>query len=103
MVKKDLSEAVQTCEANKKITEDTNANLQKDRDDIDRKFSTLKLRYASQCVPIARQTNTTSSGAGTVAANGITAEALFEFTRTHCSSYRSQRVQLESFIDAERK
>lgn len=60
----------ETCDADKKLTKDTNDALQKDRDAIARKLASLKLQHPATCVPVTNPTNVLTSNGGLPGQNG---------------------------------
>lgn len=99
-VRKDLSEAVTKCESDKKITENANDALSKDRDAISLRLAGL-LQQPSQCVQPTGTAHSGKGGAGHAAAN-VSSAWLLQFAAT-CENYRETVSELDGFLDAERR
>lgn len=95
-----LSSAVAKCESDKKITENANDALSKDRDAISLRLASL-LQQPSQCVQPTGAAKPSKGGAGHAAAN-VSSAWLLQFAAT-CENYRETVSELDGFLDAERR
>lgn len=93
---------VKQCDAQKKITEEANNALQKDRDTIAAKLASSKLLQPAKCVSVASVANHTSSGGEHAGQNGVRSDWLYEYA-AECETYRSEVILLNNFGLGERK
>ena len=98
IVKGELS----SCITNQQITGEINAKLQKDRETIAAKLATLKRLQPNSSVSVAGQADPVGAGARPAGTNGTVTGTSDDFRdyAAKCATYRSERVELESFIDS---
>lgn len=94
-----LSSAIVKCESDKKITENANDALSKDRDAISLRLASL-LQQPSQCVQPTGAAHSGKGGAGHAAAN-VSSAWLLNYG-AQCENYRSEVIVLDKFLDDEK-
>lgn len=91
------------CDDQKKLTNETNDALQKDRDTIAAKLAASKRLQPTRCVvPTTGVANNTSGGGKHAGSYGVTSDALYEYS-AECETYRSEVILLNNFGLGERK
>lgn len=99
-----LLEAQQTadnkqCNIDKQISRETNDQLQKDRDSIADRLTTLLMQQPAKCVPVTGKTQLSTSGKpGHAGQNGIRSQWLRQYA-AECETYRREVTSCVGFIN----
>lgn len=94
---------VAQCNAEKLTTKEATDALQKNRDDLARRLSALKLQRPARCVNIARTTDVQHSEGRPAGRDGLSSDWLYTYAAEQCSSYWRQLKVCDKFLDDERK
>lgn len=92
---------IQQCNIDKQITRQANDNLQKDRDDITRKYDDLRMHKPMRCVVPSKPSELSSGGVGYARQNGISPDWLRGYA-AECEVYRRSVVTCVAFLGSER-
>lgn len=89
------------CYKFQKLTQDTNNDLQKQRDDIANELTALRLRQPTACVHTTGKAKSSNSGETGHVANNVSSDWLLNFAAT-CEIYRRAVATIDKFLDEER-